>query len=33
MDELVTVTGTFKLNYDDIMSGVYKIIDAVAIKQ
>ncbi len=33
MDELVTVTGIFQLNYDDIMSGVYKIIDAVAIKE
>ena len=33
MDELVTVTGVFKLNYDDIMSGVYKIVDAVAIKE
>jgi hypothetical protein len=33
MDELVTVTGKFKLLYDDVTSGVYRLTDAVAIKE
>ena len=33
MDELVTVTGTLKLIYDDITSGVYRMINATAIKE
>ena len=32
MDELVTVTGKLQLIYDDITSGVYRLIDATAIK-
>ena len=33
MDELVTVTGKFKLLYDDVTSGVYRLTDAVAVKE
>ena len=33
MDELVTVTGTLKLIYDDITSGVYRMINATAVKE
>ena len=33
MDELVTVTGKFKLLYDDVTSGVYRLTDAVAFKE
>ena len=33
MDELVAVTGKFKLLYDDVTSGVYRLTDAVTVKE
>ena len=33
MDELVTVTGTLRLNREDVSSGVYIIDDAIAVKE
>lgn len=33
MDELVTVTGTLRLNREDVSSGVYIMDDAIAVKE